>query len=692
MKDSYEQRIQNQFGAFCVKVLKNEALHIQRDYAGLRDQEKSFGELTTSELEQTAVWDKHFMREHVFEVLGLPVVVTGDLLADALAQLPEGKRDVTRLTRAEDSGIIVLGIQDMLCSAVQKGGLMRQSNNKKSRDVTAFLYERLSRDDNLEGESYSIGNQKKLLTKVAKEKGYTNLVHFLDDGISGVTMDRPGFVEMIQQLEQGRAAAVFVKDLSRLGRNYIEVGRLTEEFFPEHDIRLVAVSDNIDTAEGENELAPIRNLFNEWYARDISKKRRISNKIKGNAGEPMGQPPYGYIKDPSNPKRWIVDDEAAQVVRRIYSMTLEGYGTEQIAAQLEKDEILTPRAYWLKKGIKRPGKGKQQPATKWNSSTVTKILSLQEYCGDILNFKTYSKSYKNKKRLENDRENWVIFKDVHEPIIERSVFEQVQQKRGKIRKRRTNEGEHNMFSGLLVCADCGCNLHFHFNQGNPEIKYFNCSNYKGNRGSCTSTHYVRVDFLEQVVLGEIRRLTKFASLYEDEFLKAVIGHSQQAAETDRKLKEKELKALLARDEELDGLFERIYEDNVSGKLSDDRFAKMSRRYEDEQKELVEKIKKLRSEIEKQSSQAMTTDMFISLVRKYTRARKLTPRMLNELVEKIEVYNAEKIDGVWEQRLRIHYNCVGEITIPKMLPLPIPDVTVNTRKGVFVNYIPAEIAG
>lgn len=569
---------------------------------------------------------------------------------------------------------------------------MRQSNNKKSRDVTAFLYERLSRDDNLEGESYSIGNQKKLLTKVAKEKGYTNLVHFLDDGISGVTMDRPGFVEMIQQLEQGRAAAVFVKDLSRLGRNYIEVGRLTEEFFPEHDIRLVAVSDNIDTAEGENELAPIRNLFNEWYARDISKKRRISNKIKGNAGEPMGQPPYGYIKDPDNPKRWIVDDEAAQVVRRIYSMTLEGYGTEQIAAQLEKDEILTPRAYWLKKGIKRPGKGKQQPATKWNSSTVTKILSLQEYCGDILNFKTYSKSYKNKKRLENDRENWVIFKDVHEPIIERSVFEQVQQKRGKIRKRRTNEGEHNMFSGLLVCADCGCNLHFHFNQGNPEIKYFNCSNYKGNRGSCTSTHYVRVDFLEQVVLGEIRRLTKFASLYEDEFLKAVIGHSQQAAETDRKLKEKELKALLARDEELDGLFERIYEDNVSGKLSDDRFAKMSRRYEDEQKELAEKIKKLRSEIEKQSSQAMTTDMFISLVRKYTRARKLTPRMLNELVEKIEVYHAEKIDGVWEQRLRIHYNCVGEVTIPKMLPLPIPDVTVNTRKGVFVNYAPAEIAG
>ena len=563
---------------------------------------------------------------------------------------------------------------------------MKQSNNnKKSRDVTAFLYERLSRDDNMDGESYSIGNQKKLLTKVAKEKGYTNLVHFFDDGISGVTMDRPGFADMIQQLEQGKAAAVFVKDLSRLGRNYIEVGRLTEEFFPNHDIRLVAVSDNIDTDEGENELAPIRNLFNEWYARDISKKRRISNKIKGNAGEPMGQPPYGYIKDPENPKRWIVDEEAAQVVRRIYRMTLEGVGTEQIAAKLEEDGILTPRAYWHSKGINRPGKVKDLPPTHWNSSSVIKMLSVQEYCGDILNFKTYSKSYKNKKRLENDRENWAIFKDVHEPIIERAVFEQVQQKRGKMRKRQAKDGERSMFSGLLVCADCGSNLHFHFNQGNPEIKYFNCSNYKGNRGTCGSTHYVRVDFLEQVVLGEIRRLTKYAGLYEDDFLKEVIGHSRQAEETERRLKEKELKSLLARDDELDGLFERIYEDNVSGKLSNDRFAKMSRRYEEEQKELSEKIKKLRSEIEKQNSRAASTDMFVSIVRKYTRARKLTPRMLNELVEKIEVYNAERIDGEWVQRLRIHYNCVGEMNIPNEPALPIPAVTVNTRKGVFVSY-------
>ena len=565
-------------------------------------------------------------------------------------------------------------------------------NNRQSQEKITAIYCRLSRDDDLAGDSNSIIHQKDMLTRYARERNFPNVSVYSDDGWSGTNFERPDWKRLISDIEAGKVGIVLVKDLSRVGRDYLRVGFYTEVTFPQNGVRFIAVNNGVDSAnQSENDFTPFLNIMNEWYARDISKKRRISNKIKGNAGEPMGQPPYGYIKDPNDPKHWIVDDEAAQVVRRVYSMTLEGFGTEQIAAQLEKDGVLTPRAYWLTKGIKRPGKGKQQPPTKWNSSTITKILSLQEYCGDILNFKTYSKSYKNKKRIDNDRENWVVFQNVHEAIIERAVYEQVQQKRGKIRKRRTNNGEHNMFSGLLVCADCGSNLHFHFNQGNPEIKYFNCSNYKGNRGTCTSTHYVRVDFLEEVVLGEIRRLTKFASLYEDEFVKAVIGHSQQAEQTDRKLKEKELRTLLARDEELDGLFERIYEDNVSGKLSDDRFAKMSRRYEDEQKELAEKIKKLRSEIEKQSSRSMTTDMFIGLVRKYTRARKLTPRMLNELVEKIEVFNAEKIDGVWEQRLRIHYNCVGTIEIPTVLPLPIPEVSVNTRKGVVVNYAPCELA-
>ncbi|MGI6014564.1 MAG: recombinase family protein [Oscillospiraceae bacterium] len=568
---------------------------------------------------------------------------------------------------------------------------MKQSSSRKNREDTAFLYPRLSRDDNLDGDSYSIQNQKKLLTKAAKDMGYTNLVTFCDDGVSGVTMDRPGFNAMIAELEKGHAAAVFVKDMSRLGRNYIEVGRLMEEFFPEHDIRLVAVSDGIDTAEGESEMAPIKNLFNEWYARDISKKRRISNKIKGNAGEPMGQPPYGYMKDPDNLKHWLVDDEPAAVVRRIYRMTLDGLGTEQIATRLEEEGVLTPMAYWQSKGINRPGKRKDAPPTKWNSSSVIKILSSQEYCGDILNFKTYSKSYKLKKRIENDRENWVIFRDVHEAIIERTVWEQVQQKRGKLRKRKTNDGDTCMFSGLLICADCGKNLHFHFNQGNPEIKYFNCSNYKGNRGTCNSTHYIRVDFLEQVVLGEIRRLTKFASQYEKMFAEAVMGYSQQSAVTERQSMQKELYALQARDRELDTLFEKIYEDNASGKISDERFARMSIKYEDEQKELTEKIKALRNALDKSVSKSVTADMFISTVRKYTRAKKLTPRMLNELVERIEVHQAEKVNGVWEQRLTIRYNCIGAIDIPDVLPLPYPEVSVNTRKGVIVNYVPNTLA-
>ena len=559
---------------------------------------------------------------------------------------------------------------------------------RRNEKITA-LYERVSRDDDLQGESNSISNQKKLLTKTAKDLGYSNIVTFIDDGVSGVTMNRPGFNDMMRQLEENRAAALLVKDLSRLGRNYIEVGRLMEEFFPEHDIRLVAVSDNIDTNEGENEMAPIRNLFNEWYARDISKKRRISNKIKGNAGEPLGQPPYGYIKDPDNPKHWIIEEEAASTVRRIFSMTLDGLGPEQIAAQLERDGVLTPRAYWQQRGIKRPGKGDLDRPTKWGKTTIMQMLSIQEYCGDILNFKTYSKSYKNKKRIDNDRENWLVFKDVHEPIIDRVIWEQIQEKRGKIRKRKPKDGERNIFSGLLVCADCGHNLNYHFNQGNHDIKYFNCSNYRGNRGTCSSTHYIRVDFLEQVVLGEIKRLTKYAVHYEDQFLEAVMGSSQKCAEAEYKRKQKELAAAQARDNELDGLFERIYEDNLSGKLSDERFAKMSQRYEEEQAGLSERIKILRKELDQLKVEAVSTDMFLATVRKYTRAKKLTPRMVNELIDHIDVFQSEKINGEWVQKLTIHYNCIGALFIPDTDALPVPDVTVNTRRGVFVTYESAQ---
>ncbi len=564
---------------------------------------------------------------------------------------------------------------------------MRQSSNKK-REVTAALYVRLSRDDNLEGESYSIGNQKKLLTKVAKEKGYTNLLIYTDDGISGVTMNRPDYIRMIGDIENNKISAVFVKDLSRLGRNYIEVGKLTEEYLPEHEVRLVAVSDNIDTYEGENELAPIKNLFNEWYARDISKKRRISNKIKGNSGEPLSTSPYGYIKNPDDPKRWIIDEEAASVVRRIFDMVMQGIGTEQIAAQFESEKILTPINYWESKGIKKPHKKQTENPYFWRAATIVSMLKTQEYCGDIINFKTYSKSYKNKKRYANDPENIVTFKDVNPPIIDRAVFEKIQEKRGKVRrKRQLTVDERNIFSGLLVCADCGSNLNFHFNQGNHDITYFNCTGYNRavSRRICTSSHYIRTDFLEQVVLGEIRRLTKLATKYETEFAKLVMGNSIKNAEQEQRQKEKELKQMQARDKELDILFEKIYEDNAMGRISDDRFAKMSVKYETEQKELTAKIKELQEELDQSKIKTVSTDMFMETVRKYTRARKLTPQMLNELIDKIEVYQSEKIDGKNVQRLKIHYACIGAIDIPDFDAIPDNEVKVHTRQGVDILF-------
>ncbi|MFT8890096.1 MAG: recombinase family protein, partial [Ethanoligenens sp.] len=441
-----------------------------------------------------------------------------------------------------------------------------------------------------------------------------------------------------------------------------------------------------DTAQGENIFAPVRNWFNEWYAKDISKKHRIVNKLKGNYGVPLSPPPYGYRKDPDNAKRRIIDEEAAVVVRRIYQMALDGYGLSETTAALARDGILNPMSYWQSKGINRGGTKSSVLPTQWGHTTIRKILTMQEYCGDVINFKTYSKSYKMKKRIANDEENHVVFSNANEAVINRETWEKVQSlRRGTRRKKPMVSDERSIFSGLLKCPECGGNLNYHFNQGNHDIKFFSCCNHNTGYRKCTSTHYIRLDFLEQVVLQEIRRLTRFASRYEKEFAQAVMGHSQQALVQEQQMKQRELKKLLARDAELDSLFGSIYEDNVSGRLSDDRFGRMSVKYDEEQNEVQEKIKKLKTELEKASGKTVTADMFISTVRKYTRARKLTPRMLNELINHIEVHQAEKMDGVYVQKLAIHYNCVGSIEIPDILPLPEPGVLINTRKGVAVSY-------
>ena len=572
----------------------------------------------------------------------------------------------------------------------RKEAILKLSDNHKFG--TAALYCRLSRDDNMDTESNSIQNQKKLLQKVAREKGYTDTLFFVDDGITGTTMKRPGFQKMLTAIEAGYISAVFVKDLSRLGRNYIEVGKLTEEFFPQYDVRLIAVSDGVDSDEGDNELTPFRNIMNEWYAKDISKKRKIVNKMKGNAGIPLSQPPYGYTKNPDDPRFWVIDPEAADVVRRIYDMALEGYGLAEIANALGKDGIVNPTYYWRSRGVNRSGSKSTLEPTKWGHTTVKKILTLQEYCGDVINFKSYSKSYKMKRRIENPEENRAIFLNVHEPIIDRATWEKVQAlQKGTRRKKPTVTQEPSVFSGRLKCPECGGNLNFHFNQKNHDIKFFSCQNHNSGLRKCSATHYIRLDFLEQVVLYEVNRLATFANEYENDFIKAMMGRSAKVAETDRARKQRELDSLLARDKELDMLFERLYEDNVSGKIDDARFAKMAKRYEQEQGEAAGKIKALRLELKKADGKRVDMDFFLETIRRYTDATTITRRMVGELIDHIDVYHAEKRDGVTNQRVVIHYNCIGAFDVPDRRKIPEADIIMETRKGVALSYAPAQIA-
>ena len=521
---------------------------------------------------------------------------------------------------------------------------MKQSCKKISTG-TAALYCRLSRDDNMDSESNSIQNQKKILQKAAKDKGYTDTIFFVDDGITGTTMKRPGFQKMIAAIEAGYISAVFVKDLSRLGRNYIEVGKLTEEFFPLHDVRLVAVSDGVDSDEGEDDFTPFKNIMNEYYAKDISKKRRIVNKMKGNAGIPLSPPPYGYMKNPDDPRFWVIDPEAAEVVLCIYRLALEGNGPLQIATALGNMGVLNPSAYRTSKGISKGGSKSTLEPTKWNHTTVKKILTLQEYCGDVINFKTYSKSYKMKRRIENPEENRAIFLNVHEPIIDRVTWEKVQSLQTTRRRRPTVTKESSGFDET------------------------------GEKG----------------VLYEIHRLACFANEYENDFIKAMVGRSAKVAENDRVRKKRELDGLLARDRELDMLFERLYEDNVSGKIDDARFAKMSKRYEQEQGENAGRIKALRLELKKLEDKRMDVDAFLETVRRYTDATTITKRMVAELIQYIKVYPAVKEDGITNQRVTIHYNCIGAFEVPDRRKIPERDILLETRKGVALSYAPTQIA-
>jgi len=504
-------------------------------------------------------------------------------------------------------------------------------------------------------------------------------------------MNRNGLKKMTDEIERSRISTVMVKDLSRLGRDlgrdYVGVGQYLN-FLAENDVRFIAVSDNIDTDDGKMEMVmlAIKNVLNECYAADISKKVRTVKKMQGNLGVPLSPPPYGYKRNPDNPKSWVIDDEAAAVVRKIFDLTLNGRGIEEIAAQLEREKVLTPMGYLRDKGLKKGGKLPANPYS-WGHSTVYKILGLHEYCGDVINFKTYSKSYKNKTRHENEPENMAVFKDVHEPIIHRDIFENVQKKRENKRKRPSSTGEKNMFSGLLYCEECGSVLNYHTNTGNRSIEYFNCYGYNCKRGYCTKTHYIRLDFLKQIALSEIQRMTKFAVKHEQEFVRLVAGKCSDSMKCELDLKKRELANLRRRESDLDNILGRLYEDNLNGKITDERYAKMFGNYENEQSDIISRIKVMTLEIEKVTEQQMTAETFIDTVRKYTRAKSLSERMLNELIQKIVVYQAEKADGVYVQKLEIHWNCTGLIELPEetIERLPKVDVVTNPRQGVYVEY-------
>ena len=560
-----------------------------------------------------------------------------------------------------------------------------QSKNKNQIGITA-LYCRLSRDDGTESESNSIGNQKKLLSQKAKEMGLTYTKYYVDDGYTGTNFNRPGFQQLIDDIEIGLVSALMVKDLSRLGRDYVSVGNYTDSYFPEHNIRFIAVNDAIDSDEGESEIAPFKNILNEMYARDISKKIRSSHRLRGSMGEPLSQPPYGYMKSPENKKKWRIDPEAATVVKSIFKMCLDGKGNETIARELQENEVLIPMAYWRSKGLNRGGKKTQTNPYKWCKTTIQKILSQQEYCGDIINFKTYSKSFKNKRRIENSKENWAVFKNVNEPIIDRETFETVQKFISKTKRRapKKENGERSIFNGLIYCGDCHSKMRYHTSTSNKEIHYFTCSDNKVDyRGNCPGRHYVRADALEEVVKLELRRLVEMLEIDESYFAQLLLRKNDEEREKDKKFLESELQKAITRSNTVSQLYEKLYEDNVIGKVSDEWFVELSHKYEKERMDLKAKIADTRHQIEELKNTNSEYGKFISAIRRFMQMDNLTTPLLRELIDHIDIFETEGTGKSRTQRIVIYYRFIGYIEFPNTTK---QTHIADTRKGVAVEYI------
>ena len=540
-----------------------------------------------------------------------------------------------------------------------------------STEAVTALYCRLSRDDELQGDSNSIINQKKILQKYALDHGWKNIRFYIDDGISGTTFNRPGFQKMIADIEAGIVKRVIIKDMSRLGRDYLQVGMYTEIMFPEHDVHFIAVNDGVDSKQGDNEFTPFRNIINEWYAKDTSKKIRAVMKVKGNAGEHLTtNAPYGYMKDPANPKQWVRDNDAANVVYDIGLYVMDGYGPSQIARLLKQRKILTPAAYYESKGINCNVKPQDDPYG-WNASTVAHILDRwREYLGHTVNFKTTKKSYKSKKKIQNPESEWVIFENTHEPIWTESIADAVRLAR-QTRRRPTKMGEMGMFSGMMFCADCGSIMYQCRATGfRREQEYYLCAGYRKSRDICGSTHSIRTVILEELILQNLCKVVSYAREQEDQFVKMVMDMDEKERSKGLAKKKKLLTDAEKRISELDRIFKHLYEDNITGKLTDERFKKLSADYEAEQAALQTQANSLREEIQEEESKCANVERFLSIVRKYTEIPERTPHILHEFVEKIVVHAATDPHSKTnrKQEVDIYYKGIGILEMSRVFDI------------------------
>ena len=529
--------------------------------------------------------------------------------------------------------------------------------------ITA-LYCRLSRDDELQGDSNSIKNQKAILKKYADDNGFINTEFFVDDGVSGTTFDRPDFQRMIAEMESGKIGTIIVKDMSRLGRDYLKVGYYTEIAFPNAEVRFIAINNGVDSAnQQDSDFTPFLNIINEWYAKDTSKKIRAVFKAKGESGKPLcTTPPFGYKKDPDDKNHWIVDEDAAKVVKYIFQLCIEGYGPTQIAHKLKDEGIFTPSYYFKSIGLYPTAIITEEPC-KWSARTVANILDKQEYLGHTINFKTKRKSYKIKKKIDNDPSEWKIFKNKHKAIIDEETFNTVQRIRNG-RRRRTLLGDMPLLSGMVYCADCGAKLYqVRSKAWSHDKEYMVCATYrKRGKHNCTS-HQIRNIDIEKALLYMIQQVTAFARDYEDEFVELVAKNKNK--ELERKIREckKELEQSMNRVSKIDLLIQRLYEDNVEGKISDEQFIKMTSAYENEQKTLNVRVTELNKIIKNEQEKITNTSSFLNLVKCYTNITKLDAEIIRTFIEKVYIYNADTIGTKKIKKIKIVFNFIGEIDLP-----------------------------